>query len=223
MTTAARIGPPKSANRRGPAERDRLVLQFKHLPARVAARLRRHPAVARLGFDDAVQAGFLGLLRAAELWDDSRGVLFLTYAYQSVKMSILKAALGDGLIVVPLWVFLREGGKRHLAAVRRAQHYFSLYDQNERHGFQWEPPDRRDRIDYCDYLTVLEALGRLEPLEQDVIRWCVMDGETLSCVGRRLGVSKEWVRQIRERGLARLRRKLGVAEAEACAAPGELP
>jgi RNA polymerase sigma factor (sigma-70 family) len=194
------------------------VLQYKHLPARVAARLRRHPAVARLGFEDAVQAGFLGLLRAAELWDDSRGVLFLTYAYQSVKMAILKAALGDGLIAVPLWVFLRGDGKRHQEAVRRAQRYFSLFNRNDRHGYVWEPADRRDRIDRHDYLTALDALGGLDPLEQDVIRWCVMDGQTLSSVGRRLGVSKEWVRQIRERGLAQLRRKLGVAEAESLSA-----
>jgi RNA polymerase sigma factor (sigma-70 family) len=182
--------------------------------------MRRHPAVARMGFEDAVQAGFLGLLRAAELWDDSRGVLFLTYAYQSVKMSILKAALGNSLIAIPLWVFLREDGKRHQAAVRRALHLLSLFEREDKYGRVWEPADRFDRFDRCEYLTAADALDGLPPLEQDVIRQCVMDGQTLSSVGRRLGVSKEWVRQIRERGLARLRRKLGVPEPGILIVPG---
>jgi RNA polymerase sigma factor (sigma-70 family) len=213
MTTATRAGPPKCPNRRGPAERDQLVLKFKHLPARVAARMRRHPAVVRMGFEDAVQAGFLGLLRAAELWDDSRGVLFLTYAYQSVKMSILKAALGNSLIAIPLWVFLRADGKRHQEAVRRALRWLSLFEGEDKFRC-WEPAERYECIDRCDYLTAADALEGLPPLERDVIRRCVMDGQTLSSVGRHLGVSKEWVRQLRERGLARLRRRLGVPEEE---------
>src|SRR6185295_16244465 len=73
------------------AERDALVMQWQHLPAWAAKKLWRLEAVKRFGFKDAVQAGFLGLIRAAEIWDRARGIKFKTYASRAILNTILTA------------------------------------------------------------------------------------------------------------------------------------
>lgn len=45
-----------------------------------------------MDYDDVVQIGYLRLLRAAELWDDSRGTKFITYAYRAIQSGIYAAA-----------------------------------------------------------------------------------------------------------------------------------
>lgn len=77
------------------AERNALALRWRHLPSAVYRRLARtREGVRRLGPDDALQAGFVGLLRAAELFDEARGFRFSTYAWPAVARHILRAAAG---------------------------------------------------------------------------------------------------------------------------------
>jgi RNA polymerase sigma factor (sigma-70 family) len=155
-----------------------------------------------MGVHDAVQAGFLGLLRAAELWDEQRNVSFTTYAFQSIKTEILKEAMRGGVIVIPLWVFVRESGKPYRSIRCRS------LPEGEDEGPWWEPLSRQDRIDTEDYEAVLTALENLPSRERDVVTRCVLGGESLRAVGRDLGLTGERIRQIRERGLGRLRRTL---------------
>jgi RNA polymerase sigma factor (sigma-70 family) len=185
-----------------------LVLKFTNLPAYVVKRLRVNPAVARLEYKDAVQVGFLGLLRAAELWDDRRGTAFMSYAFASIRSEVMQAALSDGLIRIPSWVYRRRGNGNSRGRYSPAFHSISIHEREDERGSTWELADRRGRFDREDSPDALDALRKLKPVEQDVIRRCVMDGEKLAAVGRGLGVSRERVRQIRERGLARLRRAM---------------
>src|SRR5262245_54617708 len=67
-------------------------------------------------FEDLVQEGSLGLIRAAEKFDHRRGLKFSTYAAWWVRRSIMDALSNAQAIRIP------PSARRRLAAVRRAEH-----------------------------------------------------------------------------------------------------
>lgn len=52
-------------------------------------------------YEDAYQSGLLGLIRAAELFDESRGCRFSTYAEKWIWQSILRAGRSSQLVRIP--------------------------------------------------------------------------------------------------------------------------
>lgn len=110
------------ARTRAPAVRDTLVLQFSGLVENSAR------AYLRFGEaqDDLVQEGYLGLLRAIDLYDVGRGVKFATYASHMVEGSI-KHYLRDrrGLIREPGW--LHELSHRVHRTVEALTHRLGRY------------------------------------------------------------------------------------------------
>lgn len=84
--------PPKPAVRNLDA-RNLLVMKYERLPYYVAGRMWKSKLIRNLGYDDAVQIGYIKLIRAAELWEEGRGVEFMTYAYRSIQLGIYCAAL----------------------------------------------------------------------------------------------------------------------------------
>src|SRR5262245_16157410 len=89
--------------------------------ALVESNLRLVRAVARtyLGsgvpLEDLVQEGTVGLVRAAERFDDRRGVKFSTYAVWWIRRSMRDAIAAAKVIRIP------AKANRQLAAVRRAE------------------------------------------------------------------------------------------------------
>lgn len=77
--------------------------------------------------------------------------------------------------------------------------------------------DRR-RADARRARLVYEALEELDPRDREIVerRFLTDEPETLACVGKRLGISRERVRQLSERALKRLRD--AVTERDATAA-----
>jgi hypothetical protein len=69
--------------RRGPAERNALVEQWSGLPIWVACRF--YPQLKGQDRSDLISEGYLNLLRAAELWDESRDIKFTTYAVRWIR------------------------------------------------------------------------------------------------------------------------------------------
>lgn len=86
---------------RSTAARDTLVLQFSGLVENTARNYLRSGE----SLDDLIQEGYLGLLRAVDLYDRERGVKFVTYASHMVEGAI-KHYLRDrrGLIREPGWL-----------------------------------------------------------------------------------------------------------------------
>lgn len=83
-----------AANKPAPLtpEQQRLVLSAsKYLYKYVARFVCKRPDVAHMR-EDLEQAGFLGLMRAAQLFDVSRGFTFLTFATAHVVVQVDKAA-----------------------------------------------------------------------------------------------------------------------------------
>ncbi len=66
--------------------RDQLVTEHVPLLRHIAGRMSLRPGVDR---DDLVGWGMLGLLAAADSWDETRGVRFSTYAYPKIRGAIL--------------------------------------------------------------------------------------------------------------------------------------
>ena len=66
-------------------------------------------------FDDLVQEGTVGLVKAVERFDHRREVKFSTYAVWWIRRSILDALAGSNVIRIP------SKANRQLAAVRRAE------------------------------------------------------------------------------------------------------
>ena len=220
----------------------------------VEANLRFVVAVARkyqgrgLPLADLISAGNVGLIMAAERFDESRGFKFISYAVWWIKQSILQTMKDHSRLVrLPMnRVDLLQRVSRHLN--RRQQEPSFFPDEEElaeelgvsadylvdtlikgqrilsldatfgddgsnslMEGIpdeSQEPPDiglMRDSLK-AEVEAVLETL---EEREREVLRlYYGLDDApemTLEEIGTQLGVTRERVRQIKERALSRLR------------------
>ncbi|AMV16618.1 sigma-70 family RNA polymerase sigma factor [Planctomyces sp. SH-PL14] len=71
------------AKRRGAVSRNAIVLSVMRWIAKRAKECRRNPH--GMTFEELVSVGALGAMRAAEKWDPSRGIHFLTFADYSIR------------------------------------------------------------------------------------------------------------------------------------------
>ncbi len=200
---------------------DRMVESNLRFVVSVARRY-RHLGVP---LQDLVTEGNLGLLEAAERFDERRGVRFTSYAVWWVRQSIISAIRQQiGIVRMPASKqrrrMARERGSmdpRSPFGVRylsldaplgdpRRERATVLGELVAREGGA-DPADRVDRAALRDLLD--RSLTLLDEREAGVVRlsFGLEDGEprSLGEIGDRLGVSRERVRQIRERALARLR------------------
>jgi RNA polymerase sigma factor (sigma-70 family) len=74
----------KSPSLRSIEERNKLILANQALPYYIVKKLSGLDMIKAYGEEDAAQVGFLGLIRAAEVWDENREAKFVTYAYYAV-------------------------------------------------------------------------------------------------------------------------------------------
>ncbi len=197
---------------------------------------------------DLINDGNLGLIRAAEKFDETRGVKFISYAVWWIRQAILQALAEQSRIVrVPLNRAgeLHRIGKRSSALVQELGREPTVGELAE--GLEVDadelyktmsiamahlsldaplaPGEDNKLLDYladeirlgpedeaCEKAlktTVEAALATLKPREARILRlYYGLDGEeamTLEEIGKQLGVTRERVRQIKERALARLR------------------
>lgn len=211
----------------------------------------RHQGVA---LSDLVNEGNVGLIRAAERYDHTRGVKFISYAIWWVRQAIVQAISENAHSVrVPMHrvgmmhrvsrranalrqALGREPTREELAAeleldagdievslpvVREAQSLNApmVTDGDLSLGEVLADADAPDAdgetIENGLADTVREALGTLRPREAMVLRLYFGfdgdDGLTLEEIGARMGITRERVRQIKERALVRLRRSPAAA------------
>lgn len=201
------------------------------LDALVTANLRFVVTVAKryrhrgVPFEDLVNEGNLGLLRAAERFDGRRGVRFVTYAVWWIRQAILGALASAAPPARPG----RTGpGGARARSVRepdaggwrehRGGRVVSL-DGGARRGDGTPLGERLADADAEDPGRTLEMRSLREALEAGMAflpereervlrRYYGLDGgapRSLERIGRELGVSRERIRQLKRRALARLR------------------
>ncbi|MGD2151717.1 MAG: RNA polymerase sigma factor RpoD/SigA [Gemmatimonadales bacterium] len=197
---------------------------------------------------DLINEGNLGLIRAAEKFDETRGVKFISYAVWWIRQAILQALAEQSRIVrVPLNRAgeLHRIGKRSSALVQElgreptvgelaeglevdadelyktmsiAMAHLSLDaplvpgEDNKLLDYlpdEVRPGPEQEAFEKALKINVEAALSTLKPREAKILRlYYGLDGEeamTLEEIGQQLGVTRERVRQIKERALARLR------------------
>lgn len=178
--------------------RHRLVSANLRFVVSVARRY-RHSGVP---LADLVNEGNLGLLRAAERFDETHGVRFVSYAIWWIRQGMVRAIAQDAEL---------NGGN---GALRRLSLDEPLSAESTA-ALQELVPDERceapeERVLRTGMRNAVDSsLTDLPEREQLVLRlYYGLDGAppyTLGEVGEHLGVTRERVRQIKGRALARLR------------------
>ena len=194
---------------------DRLVACNLRFVVTVAKRYRRFGVPVQ----DLVTEGNLGLIRAAERFDERRLVRFTSYAVWWIRQSMLEGIRQhSSLVRVPVRRSREPAGGARGRAGERPIRYLSLdsrvgpgegivLGELVSRGPNADPGARVDRAALRDVIEASMTL--LDEREAGVLRMCFGLGDeaprSLADVSTRLGVSRERVRRIRERALARLR------------------
>lgn len=162
----------------------------------------------RMSHDDRVSVAFVGLCRAALLYDPSRGWKFSTYAANAIRYTLLREEHFDRLIHLPAALAGKAALRRpHLAAEADRVRGVSSLSADE-----IDPPARADGAEEAearaaDREALWAAIRDLPPR----YRWVVAErarGKTLESIGRHMGVSKERARQIEQKGIELIRARL---------------
>lgn len=182
-------------------------------------------------FQDLVQIGFVGLLRAAKLYDPTKGE-FSTYAVTAIRREISRSFC-NSLISIPPYLlnatyamgrilqrYRQKGKTPHEAVICRKlkltrKQYFcvrlAMLARSARYHLGDIQDEGQAEFEHAgaSSMTITTALDRLKPRVAFVLRrrfGIDCDGsETLQEVGDAMGVTRERVRQLEAKGLQQLR------------------
>jgi RNA polymerase sigma factor (sigma-70 family) len=191
--------------RRSPEERNALAAANVRLAYLCLSRLRRRdPAVRRFN-DECESVAFSTLLRAAELFDDTRGYTFSTYAVACIMRRV--GSLASKLTA------RRARSRERLTPFGRSRDDFGSFSR-------YDPPAPPQPERFEAPAGLAAALDALTPPQREIITLRFgLDGgggRKLVEIGRLRGTVKETVRQTQKLALGRLRELLG----EPCEATG---
>jgi len=171
-----------------------------------------------LSLPDLINEGNLGLIKAAEKFDETRGFKFISYAVWWIRQSILQALAEQSRIVrLPL---------NQVGSLNKINKAFSKFEQEfERKPLPEELAEsdnnlldvlpnfdspKADKILLRESLVkeIERSLTTLTERERDIIKLFFGIGVpemTLEEIGEQFGLTRERVRQIKEKAIRRLR------------------
>ena len=222
----------KKGGREGERAKDKLVTANLRFVVSVAKQYQHQG----LTLTDLIDEGNIGLIKAAQKFDETRGFKFISYAVWWIRQSILQAIAEQSRIVrLPL---------NQVGSLNKINHEINKFEQeNQRHPsvselseatkideekigqslaadghhvsidapFQDGEDSRTDRV--VDHESMALELNSvlskvLKDREITIIRECFGIGcqeKGLEEIGDQLGLTRERVRQIREKSIAKLR------------------
>jgi hypothetical protein len=147
----------------------------------------------RMTPDEAVASTYYCLYRAALNWDPDAGANEKTYIYSFCRYGLMNEAN-----------LLRYGTSKFRAG--KAAVLFS--DLTEKSASEIAGSVEVGEFEELDAVRLHAAIGGLSELQQAVLR-ARLRGEKLAAIGRRIGMTKERVRQVEHVAVWRLRITLG--------------
>lgn len=193
MTQTKARGVPRKKSLRSPQERNALVeANIGLIYHFVDALYTQHPTACRAyPREDAESDAKIGLIRAGDLYDESSGYKFSTYASYWIRREITVGLHEATLVRVP-----RDGKHR-----KRKSYGIMSEDGEELFGMSGELEEELRRREIRD--IVEDALRFLCKEDQIVVR-LRMSGRTLMEIGNALGKHRERIRQVQERAYEKL-------------------
>lgn len=136
-----------------------------------------------VGFDDLYQEGVIGIMEAAKRFDETKGAKFSTYATYFIKGSILDYLKKEKSInIIDLDIYENENIEFYGVANESAQKKEDEYIKTA-----FVIPD-----DFPEF-------------EKAVLKLSLIEGRTFKEIAEALGISRERVRQLKQKGLRRLK------------------
>ncbi|HEX2038211.1 MAG TPA: RNA polymerase sigma factor RpoD [Acidimicrobiales bacterium] len=239
-----RLGPEERLVATGLAAKQELINANLRLVVSIAKRYRNRG----MAFLDLIQEGNLGLMRAVDKFDYTKGFKFSTYATWWIRQAITRA-IADKARTIRIPVHMVESINKVMRVQRQMiqelEREPTIEELAEKVGMTPDrvrdiqrisqdplsldsPVGEEDDSNLSDFIedqqaeapaeaaarrllgdAVLEALGELSERERAVVRlrFGLEDGQarTLEEVGREFGVTRERIRQIESKTLAKLR------------------
>jgi RNA polymerase sigma factor (sigma-70 family) len=160
------------------------------------------PAAYKIGLDDAVGEGMLGLWKATLSFDESRGVVFWSYAHRYVVGEVLEAARRAD--------HLTRWQRAAVKAGRREDHGTPLYlEELAAGGWDWEDTVGADRgEDVALRMTLDEAVTAVDGRCGAVLRLWLADVPQVE-IAEFLSVTPARVSQMLRQALNAVAHRLG--------------
>jgi RNA polymerase sigma factor (sigma-70 family) len=201
------------------AYRNNMVLQNTGLVGRmVHGKYKARLKAAGVPLEDAIQEGCCYLARAVELFDQSRGLKFSTYAAHWIQHALNRLMQKDSLIIVPEWI------RSSIPEESQVEQRYSIYQEHARTAVRIKRLDdkigdpkpcslgqnledrsvERNNRELDARLDLNELLECLSPLRKKMVELYYLEGLTYDEVASALVVegfatkivSRERIRQV---------------------------
>lgn len=164
---------------------------------RFAISVAKQYVYTNIPIEDLIQYANMGLVKAADLWDPTRGFKFISYAVWWIRQTIM-ANIKSAVVTMPInqW---RALNTEHRELEKKSQKDEFLYDSRipRKVGFE-------------DWMVkpYEQLICKLTKREQDIIRKRYVENRTQCDIAESMGCTRENIRSIESKALRKLRRIL---------------